>query len=247
MKFPGPRVGIPIPHDYFEREPLWGNAGGYRAVAEIGDAVVRAGGEPVFLFPSVDAAPVQALIFPGGADVEPRRYGQEPHPEVRDVDRALDEFQLAWARHAIHIGMPVLGICRGMQVLNVAGGGTLIQHVHNSDLHFPEAAKKDPALRSAPIHEVAFASGSRMESMLGAGTARVNSLHHQAVDTISPFFRAAGWSDDGLLECMERPDAWQMGVQFHPEDLRHSDPRFERLFQDLVSEAGRTHSLPLAS
>ena len=101
MQFPSPKVGIPIPHDYFEREPLWGNAGGYRAVAEIGAAVVRAGGEPVFLFPSVDAAPVQPLVFPGGADVDPRHYGQEPHPEVRDVDGALDEFQLAWARHAI--------------------------------------------------------------------------------------------------------------------------------------------------
>ena len=247
MQFPNPKVGIPIPHDYFEREPLWGNAGGYRAVVEIGAAVARAGGEPVFLFPSVESEPVQALIFPGGADVDPRRYGQVPHPEVQDVDCALDEFQLGWAGHAIRNGLPVLGICRGMQVLNVAGGGTLIQHVHNSDLHFPESAKKDPSLRSSPIHSVSLASGSRMASMLGAGSAKVNSLHHQAVDTISPLFRATGWSDDGLLECMERPDVWQVGVQFHPEDLRHSDPRFELLFQGLVNEASRTHSLPLAS
>jgi putative glutamine amidotransferase len=129
----------------------------------------------------------------------------------------------------------------------VAGGGTLIQHVPNADLHFPEAAKKNAALRSAPIHKLSLSSDSRLARMLRAGTAKVNSLHHQAVDTISPVFRPTGWSDDGLLECMERPDAWQVGVQFHPEDLRHSDPRFEALFHGLVEEARCSLSLPLAS
>ncbi|MCA9780079.1 MAG: gamma-glutamyl-gamma-aminobutyrate hydrolase family protein [Candidatus Eremiobacteraeota bacterium] len=242
-----PKIGIPIPHDYFEREPLWGNAGGYRAVAEIGAAVKRAGGDPVFLFPCTEATSVQALIFPGGADVDPRLYGQEPHPEVRDVDCELDAFQLSWARQALHIGLPILGICRGMQVLNVAGGGTLIQHIDNSEHHFPEEAKKDASRRSAPIHGLSLCSESRLAGMLSASKAKVNSLHHQAVDTISPLFRATGWSDDGLLECMERPGAWQIGVQFHPEDLRHSDPRFESLFRGLVAEACSSEALRLAS
>ncbi len=234
-----PIVGIPIPLDYFEREPLWGNAGGYRAVVEIVDAVESAGGSAQLIFPGLDAPEIHALILPGGGDVDPSFYGQEAHPELADLDPEFDTFQLAWARRALEAKIPTLGICRGMQVLNVAAGGTLIQHVQGADEHFPETARTDATLRRLPVHAVAVAKDSKLAQIVGGEEARVNSLHHQAVDQLAEMFQASAWADDGIVEAFERPDAWQVGVQFHPEDLRHEDQRFAGLFARLVEEAGK--------
>ena len=236
---PRPVVGIPIPVDYFHREPLWGNAGGYRAVVEIVAAVESAGGSAQLLFPGLDAPAIDALILPGGGDVDPTHYGQEANPDLADLDPELDAFQIGWARRAFESGMPTLGICRGMQVMNVAAGGTLIQHVEGASEHFPEGARQDAALRPHPVHSVAVAADSKLAEIVGGDGARVNSLHHQAVDRLAPLFRASAWADDGIVEAIERPDVWQVGVQFHPEDLRHVDGRFAQLFVRLVQEAGR--------
>lgn len=230
-------VGIPIPLDYFHREPLWGNAGGYRAVVEIVQAVEKAGGCPQLLFPGLDTPSVGALVLPGGADVDPYLYGQEAHPQVADLDRDFDRFQLDWARRGFDQQLPMLGICRGMQVMNVAAGGTLIQHLVSAAEHFPESARQDASLRPHPVHGVHVRAGSRLAQLLGAQTARVNSLHHQAVDTLAPLFQASAWSEDGVIEAIERQQGWQVGVQFHPEDLRHCDARFQGLFDRLVGQA----------
>lgn len=236
---PKPVIGIPIPLDYFHREPLWGNAGGYRAVVEIVAAVEAAGGSALLLFPGLDTPSIDALILPGGGDVDPSHYGQDAHPALADLDPSFDEFQLTWAREALENGMPTLGICRGMQVMNVAGGGTLIQHLDSAEQHFPSEARQDAALRPQPVHSVAISRSSRLGEIVGDAIARVNSLHHQAVDKLAPHFVVTAWSEDGVVEAIERPDAWQVGVQFHPEDLRHTDPRFAGLFHRLVDEAAR--------
>jgi putative glutamine amidotransferase len=233
-----PVIGIPIPVDYFHREPLWGNSGGYRAVVEIVEAVESAGGSAQLIFPGIDAPDIDALILPGGGDVDPVHYGQKAHPELADLDPDFDSFQLGWARRAFDAKMPTLGICRGMQVMNVAAGGTLIQHVLGADQHFPEQARQDAALRPNPVHVVAVARDSRLGEIVGGAEARVNSLHHQAVDQLAPLFHASAWAEDGIVEAFERSDAWQVGVQFHPEDLRHVDARFALLFQRLVEAAG---------
>jgi putative glutamine amidotransferase len=235
-----PVVGIPIPLDYFHREPLWGNAGGYRAVVEIVNAVELAGGSAQLIFPGLDSPPIDALILPGGGDVDPTHYGQQAHPELADLDPEFDRFQLEWARKALREELPILGICRGMQVMNVAAGGTLIQHVEGADQHFPEGPRQDAALRPHPVHSVSVARDSKLGDIVGEQTARVNSLHHQAVDRLAPLFRVSAWAEDGIVEAIERPDhVWQVGVQFHPEDLRHADPRFARLFERLVEQAGQ--------
>lgn len=107
-----PVVGIPIPVDYFHREPLWGNAGGYRAVVEIVAAVEAAGGTAQLLFPGLDAPAIDALILPGGGDIDPSHYGQQAHPQVADLDTEFDSFQLSWARKAFESKLPTLGICQ---------------------------------------------------------------------------------------------------------------------------------------
>jgi putative glutamine amidotransferase len=234
-----PIVGIPIPLDYFHREPLWGNAGGYRAVVEIVQAVETAGGSAQLIFPGLDAPAIDALILPGGGDLDPVHYGQQADAALADLDRDFDLFQLEWARRAFATKLPTLGICRGMQVMNVAAGGTLIQHLDSADQHFPEQARQDAAMRPNPVHAVSVAGDSKLAEIVGGQVARVNSLHHQAVDQLAELFRASAWAEDGIVEAIERPDAWQVGVQFHPEDLRHADPRFALLFERLVEEAGK--------
>jgi putative glutamine amidotransferase len=232
-----PVIGIPIPRDYFEREPLWGNAGGYRAVNEIVQAVQQAGGEARLLFPGDTSTDIQALILPGGGDLDPSFYGQAPVPHVLDTDKQLDEFQLGLAQRALESGLPLLAICRGMQVLNVAAGGTLVQHLESTQDHFPVEARDNPDLRGLPVHKIALERESRLAILIGDTQLDVNSLHHQAADLVPPTLQVVAVSEDGVVEALEGPGSFQLGVQFHPEDLRHTDPRFQGLFDELVSQA----------
>lgn len=232
-----PQVAIPIPQDYFEREPLWGNAGGYRSVNEIVAAVEQAGGVPVLVFPGDKVEDFDALILPGGGDIDPSFYGQQPRTDVVDTDPVLDAFQLALARVALAEGHPTLAICRGMQVLNVAAGGTLIQHLEQTEAHFPSTARANPDLRPLPVHPVQVERDSHLGRLLGEQEVAVNSLHHQAADFVPPTLRVVATSPDGTVEAVEGPGSFQLGVQFHPEDLRHTDPRFQGLFDLLVSHA----------
>lgn len=233
-----PVVAIPIPRNYFEREPLWGNAGGYRAVNEIMAAVTEAGGIPQLLFPGDDEVAFDALILPGGGDLDPKFYGQDAQEEVVDTDPELDHFQLGLAQMALHRGTPLLGICRGMQVMNVATGGTLVQHLDSSDHHFPEQARQNPDLRGLPVHPVSLVKESKLSRMLEAELIDVNSLHHQALDRIGSGLRAVAYSPDGVVEAVEGERGYQLGVQFHPEDLVRHDGRFAGLFRGLVQAAG---------
>lgn len=173
---------------------------------------------------------VDALIIAGGADVEPSRYGAQPHPRVQAGRPDRDTTELALARVSARRGLPTLGICRGMQVMAVAAGGTLVQHLPDVVGHDGHAI----AVATFTDHPVSVVAGTRLAGILGERCV-VPSYHHQAVAT-HPGYVAAAYAPDGTLEAMEDPAApWRLAVQWHPEagtDLR--------LFAALVAAAGAT-------
>ena len=190
--------------------------------------VIAAGGLPVFLPGSADPADyadrLDGLLLSGGTDIEPERYGHAPCPELYTREPDRDAFELALLDGAADAGKPVLGICRGIQVLNVHGGGTLHQHVPPHACH-----DQSPNLI---IHRVDLTEGSLAASLYGPST-EVNSLHHQTIDELADGYEVTGVSDDGAVEVIEsRVRPW-LGLQWHPElmDSRDCDPVFDWLVQ----------------
>jgi gamma-glutamyl-gamma-aminobutyrate hydrolase PuuD len=205
------------------------------------ESVVRAGGVPVVL-PVVDrddVAPmieaVQGLVLTGGGDVQPARYGARPVPETQYVDPARDDFDICLFELALERGVPVLATCRGMQVVNVALGGSLVQHVpavtgqvHNWTDRGTEG-----------VHKVKVEPESRLAEALGETELEVNSLHHQAVAEAAPGTRAVAWAEDGTVEAIElEATAAVVAVQWHPE-LLEDFPEQQGLFRQLVEAARR--------
>jgi putative glutamine amidotransferase len=182
---------------------------------------------------------LDGLLLSGGGDIEPRRYGGEMTPEVDGVDPARDEWELALVRRAVERGVPVLGICRGAQIINVAAGGTLVPDLPAiSDQVHRERDRYDE-----DIHAVEILVGSRLAWAMGRDHAGVNTLHHQAVDQVGLGLRAVAWSPDGVIEAVEGvAHARLLGVQWHPELLPHLAGHPE-LFEWLVSEADRARTL----
>ncbi|MDH6198388.1 putative glutamine amidotransferase [Mycobacterium frederiksbergense] len=200
-------------------------------------AVARAGGLPVLLSmecePAAVVSRIDGLILSGGADVDPRRYGATPGPHATPVDPVRDEFEMAVLDAAWLRGIPVLGICRGIQLINVNRGGTLVAHLPadsgeaHSFLGYP---------RSHRAHPVDLAEGSVPHALYGPRI-QVNSLHHQAVAEVGTGLTVTGRAPDGVIESVEALDAPIVGVQWHPEMLSGTDP----LFGWLVDNA-RQHS-----
>jgi putative glutamine amidotransferase len=187
-------------------------------------AVQRAGALALILPPddSVVGSPddlldrVDALILAGGADVDPASYGAEPHPETGVVWPERDRFEIALARRAIERQMPVLGVCRGAQVLNVALGGTLQQHL-------PDVIGNDQHCHTPGVfgdHEVTLEPGSLAARATGGERGLVKSHHHQGIAELGRGLVATGWSpDDGLIEALEVPgESYVLGVLWHPEE-----------------------------
>ena len=189
-------------------------------------AVIAAGGLPVFLPTSADPAAyadrLDGLLLSGGTDIDPSRYGQAPCVELIPPEPARDAFEMALLDEAESAGLPVLGICRGIQVLNVHGGGTLHQHIaaHAIDHRPPNSI----------AHRVDLAEGSLAASLYGS-TIEVNSLHHQTIDRVADGYAATGCSDDGAIEVIESDHRPWLGIQWHPEmmDSRDRDPVFDWL------------------
>lgn len=175
---------------------------------------------------------IDGLLLPGGQDVNPLLYGQDPVPQVKYVLEEQDLMELELIRMAVEKGIPVMGICRGMQLMNVAFGGTLIQDLQTSISH-----KQDMSIRSQATHGAKLLAGSLLESLLGTEPLYVNSYHHQAVDAAAPGFTVSATAADGVIEAIENPEKNLWAVQWHPEEMYIRYPRFANLFRHLVETA----------
>jgi len=204
------------------------------------DGVIDAGGVPVVL-PVVPPALVDAtlegidgLLVTGGGDIEPSRYRDPAAPEVDGVDPERDDFELALVKAALESGLPILAIGRGHQLVNVALGGTLFQHV-------PELSSTGhdlPEQGGDEVHAVRVAAGSLLAAVVGDATLGVNSTHHQAVELAGAGLQVVARSEDGLIEAVEGlGDLRVLGVQWQPELLRATEAH-AALFAWLVREAG---------
>ena len=218
------------------------------------EAVLAAGGAPICIPLGLDDESldrvytmIDGLLVPGGDDVAPRRYGGTPNAYLGDVDEARDELELALTTRAFHDDLPVLGICRGIQVLAVAAGGTLYQDLPTEFLGRVRHEVREFG-RNHLAHSITLEAGSRLAAALGCTVARVNSFHHQAVRDMPEGFVVSARSADGLVEGIEAAgDRFVVGVQCHPEELWSSTaPEFSRLFEAFV-DAARQRSLDLRS
>ena len=205
-------------------------------------AIREAGGLPVLLAPGLDADAMsqltdelQGLLLPGGVDVNPARYRAERHPTT-NVNADLDELEFPLAERALHAGLPILAICRGIQLLNVACGGSLWQDVPSerpTDLVHPQ--KQVP--RDHLAHGLRLTADSRLARVLGQTDVPVNSFHHQALRDLGDGLQPVGWAEDGTVEAVEGPGRFVVGVQCHPEELVESQPAWRRLFTAFVEAA----------
>jgi len=177
---------------------------------------------------------MDGLLLSGGADIEPARYGEDPHPLVDDPDKILDEIELFLATWAVQEDIPTLGVCRGMQVLNVALGGTLYQDIEDTRPGSqPHSWRQHP--RDYLAHTVEVLPGSRMEAVLGTRTFTVNSLHHQAVNKPGRGVVISGRAEDGIAELLELPDKrFVLAVQYHPEEIYMKEATAARLFKAFI-------------
>jgi len=207
------------------------------------ESVVRAGGEPLLLEPTDDPSAsldrIDGLLLTGGADVDPAEYGEPPHPSV-EIDAARDAFEIPLTRGAMAREMPLLAICRGVQVLNVAAGGTLVQDIPTaitSDLNHSVEVPKD-----AVAHSVDIVPGSRLAGCVSGTTPQscaVNSRHHQSVGVVGAPFVVSAVSPDGVIEAIEQPDVpFCLGVQWHPENFWRTG-EFAPLFASFIDAARR--------
>jgi putative glutamine amidotransferase len=216
----------------------------YTNAAYIG-AVQRAGGVPVLLPPQLvgearDAlwGRLDGLLLTGGGDVDPARYGQPPHATVCEVSAARDDLELDLTRRALAEDVPLLAICRGIQVLNVALGGTLVQDIASAIGSLIRHSQKDQ--RHVPTHAVKVEAGSRLADMLGCAALEVNSLHHQSIDRPGTGLRVVAHAPDGVAEGAEVPaHPFAIAVQWHPEELVGHDAGARHLFDALVNAARR--------
>ena len=217
-------------------------------------AIERAGGVAVILPPQVDAAEplvhtVDGIVLSGGPDVAPERYGDPSiHPETYGIDPERDQFEIDLFAAAIELGVPVFGICRGIQVINVALGGTLIQDVADQHLGAKDVGHRqhDRGLEvSAVGHDVVAVEPTRLPIFHANGLG-VNSFHHQAIRDLAPSLLPVAFAPDGLIEAVVMDDDTPVfGVQWHPELMFDRDPDHLRPFTHLV-EAARARRLTVA-
>jgi putative glutamine amidotransferase len=221
-----------------------------RKLEDYRQAILHVGGEVRIVDPTMPVpealAGVDGLLLTGGADILPSRYGETAHPSVVDIDPARDDFELALIARARQSDLPVIGICRGIQVLNVAGGGTLVQDIPSQiSGASPHMLDVPPHQPFSLAHEVWIEKDSLLstlmrERLVEADTLEVNSRHHQAVKTIAPNFRASATAPDGVIEAIEDPSArFCLGVQWHPENFWRTG-EFRPLFEGFLDAASKS-------
>ena len=185
---------------------------------------------------------LDGLLLAGGVDVDPAAFGEPPHPRLGRTDPARDAVELTLVRWAVEEKKPLFGLCRGLQVINVALGGNLWQDI---EAQVDGALKHDylPTAgyaRDFRSHDAILAACSRLHAAFGARSIRVNSMHHQAIKDLAPPLRASARAPDGLIEGVESDgDHFLVGVQWHPEMFEPSDPRTRQLFRSFTEAARR--------
>lgn len=199
--------------------------------ADYGASVAAAGGVPVELTRDADVAEVVAhldgLVLTGGADLDPALYGEEPDPDLGEVEESRDRWEMALYRAAREAGIPVLAVCRGLQLVNVAAGGSLRQHVAIDEGAGHPQWDVDG---HEPTHAVRVSDGTMLAS-IGPTDLAVNSLHHQVVARVGEGLVVSAVASDGIVEGLESPDGSVLAVQWHPELLSQPDPTFRWLVE----------------
>ena len=199
-------------------------------------AVEAVGAEVVYLPPGIASLPeVDGLLLPGGWDLDPALYGEKPDPKTGPVDRELDDTELRLFKQAHDLGLPVMGICRGQQVINVAMGGSLLQHLEGHEVR--------SFGRSHLAHAIEVDPGSELGRAAGENEIRVNSLHHQVIGKLAPGLLQTARDEDGNVEAVETSDGLIVAVQCHPEELTTDLPWARKLFERFVERARTRQTL----
>lgn len=211
------------------------------------ESILKAGGIPVAIPLIADQATARSLytmvngvLIPGGEDVDPSRYGEKPHPKLGTVCDARDELEINITRWAYQDDKPILGVCRGIQVMNVALGGSLYQDIESEDARWSTHNNKPPLWEQTP-HELIISPNSKLLSIIKSERIPINSLHHQAPNKIAKSLQVSGTSDDGVVEALEAPDrSFFLAVQCHPELLwQKKDARWLGVFTALIEAASK--------
>jgi len=208
-------------------------------------ALISVGAAPIIIPLDLDEASLRSiyerldgLFLAGGGDLNPACYREQLYSKTEGLDLLRDDTEIKMANWALADHMPVLGVCRGAQALNVAGGGSLVQDV--TDL-VPQAIRHQyhpEKPREYVAHEIETVQGTRLSAILG-NEARVNSFHHQAVKDLAPGFRVGAYAPDGVIEAIEHNNGnFAVGVQWHPESLAPTDPKMRALFEAFVAQVG---------
>lgn len=240
-----PIIGIPclLGVAYFARDDSWFPKI-YGNVIDYLQAIEAAGGAPLLIHLTTSDEVLEALyrqidglLLAGGEDIDPSRYGAARHPNLGEPDLLQDEVEIKLTRRALQDGKPLLAICRGIQLLNVAIGGTLYQdipsEIDGALNHNESTDQKDMAYLAHPI---IIERDSRLADLIGATEVMVNTLHHQALRDVAPALRVTARAPDGVIEAVETVSSgWVVGVQCHPEMMwNRTDPRWTRVFQAFV-------------
>lgn len=220
-----------------------------RADLDYVEAVAEAGGVPVVLPPVVEPGATEdlldgmdGLLLSGGSDLDPGYYGEVPVPELGVTIPERDAFEIALLEHALRRKIPIFGICRGMQILNVALGGTLYQDLPSQMDHMVLLGHRQETPKWQPTHEVHVDGSSKVAGILGTAELKVNSYHHQAVKGLASGLVAVASSPDGVIEAVESTELstrWMVGVQWHAEAMRDAGPEHRNLFEAHVLAAER--------
>ena len=237
-----PLIGIPTYTN------MVGESTRYEGIATYTRALDRAGGAPIFIPLNLSDETLRGvfdrldgLLFQGGADVHPKEYGEAVESYCGAIDVACDETELRLLRWAFAASMPLLAICRGIQVLNVAAGGSLYQDIDaqlNTGLRHPHIKGYASTYRAHPID---VEPQSRLAHAIGTTKIEVNSRHHQSVKQVAPGFCVTARAPDGVIEAIESTNGhYALGVQFHPENLIDDDPRIFQIFKEFVQVVGES-------
>ncbi|MCL7748735.1 gamma-glutamyl-gamma-aminobutyrate hydrolase family protein [Halalkalibacter alkaliphilus] len=205
-------------------------------------AVIDGGGVPIVIpIGTVELAEewvsvCDGIILSNGEDIDPHSYGAAPDPKIQKTYGRRDQLEIEIVRQALKHNRPILGICRGITMLNVALGGTVIQDIEKFN---PTAMNHyQQAERSEPTHEVSISESSRLYKMINTKNIRVNSMHHQSIDQLSTDLTQVAMSADGVIEAVEgvRKHPLLLGIQWHPEEMATEDVRMQQIFTDFIAE-----------